>query len=393
MRIAVFSDNFYPELSGISDSIIETGKELARRGHSVGFFVPRYVPANFELSRLPVAEPDLGERIEIIRFGSISFPTPNQQGRLVFPGPWHWPRIRAFRPDVVHSHLFGGVGLDALWASRIFRVPMIGTNHTVISEFLHYSPVKAGWVLRAIPRYVNWYYGKCRLTTAPSEFLLKEMRAAGFRGRTEVVPNPMNVKFWSPKPEARAKIRAKFGLSGYALVYAGRFAPEKKIEVLLEASAVARKKAPDLTLALAGHGSSESALKTLAAKLNLGKNVRFLGTLSKNELLDLYRASDACVMASTSEVQSMTALQAMACGLPVVGVNAKGLAEHITPKNGFLVEPDDFEAMAEKILLLRSRPALRAKLGAGGRKTAENFSTPAVADRWEKIYESVRPKV
>jgi glycosyltransferase involved in cell wall biosynthesis len=79
-------------------------------------------------------------------------------------------------------------------------------------------------------------------------------------------------------------------------------------------------------------------------------------------------------------------MQAMASGLPIVGVRARGLPEYINDKNGFIVEPDNAAAMAEKIaLLLKDRVAAKI-LGAGARTYAEQFSETAIAERWERIY-------
>ena len=143
MRIAFFSDNFYPETSGISDSIIVLGKELARRGHVITFYAARYGPKEFALAGVPQEEPALGENIHIVRFASFRYPTGTGQGRLVIPLGVRSLRIARFRPDILHTQLFFGVGLEALFASRILRVPIIGTNHTVLKEYLKYAPIQA----------------------------------------------------------------------------------------------------------------------------------------------------------------------------------------------------------------------------------------------------------
>lgn len=71
MRIAIFSDNFYPELSGISDSIIALSKELAKRGHFIDFYVPYYPKADYKLANVAEHEIDLGKNIKVHRFNSF----------------------------------------------------------------------------------------------------------------------------------------------------------------------------------------------------------------------------------------------------------------------------------------------------------------------------------
>jgi glycosyltransferase involved in cell wall biosynthesis len=118
MRIAIFSDNFYPELSGISDSIIALSKQLARRGHFVDFYVPKYTKENFAAAKLPPTEIDLGKNIKVHRFNSFPYETGTGQGRFVIPDGFRSITIFRSHPDVIHTQLFFGVGLEAIFAAR-----------------------------------------------------------------------------------------------------------------------------------------------------------------------------------------------------------------------------------------------------------------------------------
>ncbi|MEN9560861.1 MAG: hypothetical protein RIQ56_134, partial [Candidatus Parcubacteria bacterium] len=171
MRIAVFSDNFYPELSGIADSIMRSGIELARRGHSVAFYAPRYSAKNYQMVNRSHEEPR-EKRIEIRRFASFPYPTPTGQGRLVIPSGFRSIAIRRFHPDVAHVHLPFGVGLEGLLATRLLRIPLIGTNHTPMSEFVRYSPFRGKQITAAILKYTVWFYNHCHYASAPSNPVL-----------------------------------------------------------------------------------------------------------------------------------------------------------------------------------------------------------------------------
>ncbi len=390
MRIAIFSDNFYPESSGISDTIISSAKELAKRGHLINFYAPTYSSKNYRLVGLEPKEVNLGENIKIVRFLSSSYPAPDQQGRMVIPCGLRTLTIKKFDPDIMHTQLFFGVGIEALIASRLLKKPLIGTNHTVIKEFLGCSPIQSPWFLKIIPKYINWYYERCNLTTSPSVFLLKDMEEAGFRGKSMVVPNSVDIKFFKLyAKKSNADVKKKFDFNYPTIAYAGRFAKEKKLDVLIKAFAIVRRTIPSATLALAGHGEAMESLQKLIHKLGLENNVKFVGTLSKPKLASFYHASEICATASTSEVQSITMLEAMASGLPVVGVNARGLAEHINARNGLLAKPGDAGGLAKNILLLLKKPSLRRKLGMGAVKFAGNFSAPKIARQWERVYEKV----
>jgi glycosyltransferase involved in cell wall biosynthesis len=394
MRIAIFSDNFYPELSGISDSVIALSKELAKRGHFIDFYVPSYPKADYERANLPEREINLGDHVKVIRFFSFPYRTGTGQGRFVIPNGFRAATVFRFHPDIIHTQLFFGVGLEAIFAARVLHKPVIGTNHTALKEFLKYSPFHQTWFNNDLLKYVNWYYERCELVTAPSRSVFDEMVALGFKNvKSRVISNPIDTKTFHPlaasAPDRAAykiSLKKKLGFSKHTIFSAGRLSEDKNPDVLIKALAVVKKKIPDTMLAFAGRGSAQDSLKKLADQLGVASSVKFLGFVSQATLVEAYNAADVFGIASTSDTQSLVMMQAMACGVPVVGVRARALPEYINPKNGFIVEPGDENAMAEKLAFLLRNPATAAKLGEGGRAYASTFSEPAIAADWEKIY-------
>lgn len=390
MKIAFFSDNFYPELSGISDAIILLATELAHRGHEIEFFVPKYSSKNFTLSNVPNKEPDLGPHIKINRLFSFPYPGPTKQARMVLPLLLGRKRFQEFNPDIVHTQLFFGVGLEALMLGKIFHKPVIGTNHTPITEFLKYAPMPVRSFAKASLKYVNWYYGKCEYVTAPSQSILQEMKSFGFEKNCEALSNPISLNGLTVSSTSKKEMKSKFHLSAHTLLYTGRIAPEKNIDVLLKMVHEVKKNIPDVSLAITGHGNIRPSLEALAKKLGIEKNVQFFGTVEKRVLQELYQAADVFVVASTAETQCLSLMNAFAFGVPAVGVRARALAEYITPEVGFVVEPGDSVAMAEKVFLLLHDEPLRNKQGEAGKHFVERFSPGSIASRWEEIYTTVR---
>ncbi|MGC9610799.1 MAG: hypothetical protein ABSE68_01075 [Minisyncoccia bacterium] len=96
MKIAIFSDNFYPELSGVSDSIIASATELGKFGHHIVIFAPKYSERDFKMSNLPFREPDLGGNVLVRRFYSIPFRGAGSTGqsRIVIPTGLRWLFIK-----------------------------------------------------------------------------------------------------------------------------------------------------------------------------------------------------------------------------------------------------------------------------------------------------------
>jgi len=390
MRIAIFSDNFYPELSGISDSIATTARELGRRGHTINFFVPKYRARHFKIANFPVEEINLGENVNVQRLRSLPFPGPNKQSRAVTPFGVNTLRVKKFNPDIIHTHLFFGAGWRALVAAKILKVPLVGTSHTPISEFVRYSPIKTEWLKRWSERYVSWYYNRCDFVSAPSGAILKEMKRYGFKRPSQVISNPIDSSSFTPVSErTREKLRKHFGLSGRTILYTGRLAPEKNIDVVMRAFALAKKSFPDLNFAITGHGSARESLEALAFELDLGKNVKFLGTLHKKEFVKIYQAADIFAIASTAETQCIAMMQALAVGVPVIGVDWLGLGEYVKKANGMLVEVGDYQAMAKKMkLLLEDNKKYRTQ-AALGLAAVQNYSIDKIADQWKKTYSKI----
>lgn len=398
MKIAIYSDNFYPEMSGISDSIIALAKELSRRGHQVNFYVPRYSKKNFRISKLKPEELDLGKNIEIFRLPSIPYPpSPTKQGRFVLPVLSSYRHLKKFDPDVIYTQDFFSAGLEALAVARILKKPFLGTNHTPISEFLKYAPVHWKWIEKLILKYVSWYYNKCLWISAPSQPILDEMKKFGLKRKNRAISNPIYVSEYKPvSDQAREELKKKFGFLENMILYTGRLADEKNIDVIIQAIYLVKKKFPKITFAVTGHGNAETRLKKLAKELGLEKDVLFLGYVETSVFVKIYQASDIFAVMSTAETQCISMMQAMATGIPVIGANSWGLPDYINSENGYLIEPGDVNTLAEKIIYLLENPDERKRLGQGGLKFVQKFGIKNITDKWEEIFKQFsnnhRPK-
>jgi glycosyltransferase involved in cell wall biosynthesis len=238
--------------------------------------------------------------------------------------------------------------------------------------------------------YVRWFYSRCDYVTAPSRSVFAELGAARLRRPHLVVSNPIDTDLFKPvRDDERAALRARFGLSCATITYAGRLGPEKNIEVLLRAVAALRDHGIAAELAIAGHGSHEPILRTLARELRIDRQTKFYGTLAQDELARLLRISDTFAIMSTSETQSMVLLQAMASGVPVVAANTRALPEFVTQANGVLVDPHDVTRLTHALADLLASPEHRRNLGAAGRRFAERYRVETITDEWEALYRSV----
>lgn len=391
MRIAIFSDNFYPEISGISDSIILLGKELTRRGHAVMFVAPHHSKKDYAMVK---GQSGQSSEENIIRLPSVHYPgLSTGQARIALPVGTSLFRMRKFRPDVIHSQTPFGTGLEALLVSRLLGVPMVGTNHTPVTEFMPFLFKSSKTAMGLSARYFSWYYNWCLFVSAPCNALLVDMAKQGFRRdaiANKAISNPIDLDAFQSnawKKESRETLKKRFGFSPHTVFYSGRLAEEKRCDVVIRAIAIAVKDIPDINFVMTGHGRAQKSLQELADSLGIEKNVKFVGFIDQNVLPLMYRASDIFAIMSTAETQSLSLMQAMAAGLPGIGARAWGLPEYIDDgTDGYILEPGDYKSLAKILVDLFRTPAHMCELGAQGMEAVKKYSPPLIAETWEKVY-------
>ncbi len=385
MKIAIFVDSFYPCLGGMEDATAILARTLGEHGHEVIVFAPRFSPRDFRRRGLATSELDLGERVTVKRLPSLPF-WGKIPGRMVIPLGVGYRQLKKEAFDIIHTQSIFGAGLEALWAASWLKIALVGTNHSICSEFAIYSPIAKSFVARVAAGYEAWFYNHCQLVSTASQAVFSALSQEGFNRQHQIVSNIVDLENFQPA--------SCFPLNSFTIAYAGRFAIEKRGEIILRALALIKEKVPQVSLVLAGAGPEEKSWKEMIKSLNLEENVKFVGNLTKPQLAQLFQTIKAFVIASAIENQSMVTLQAMACGLPVVGVNGRGMPELVKDSvNGFIVPIDDYQVMAECLVKLLNDPILARDLGRVGRQKVELFSKQNIAKAWQAVYEQALTKI
>ncbi len=380
MRIALFSDHFRPELGGIQDSVECLARGLAARGHEVDLYVPQYSRREYERAGVPEGEPDLGPRIEIHRIASLPYRGPNLQSRLVLPSPVSISLMKRRRPDIIHSHTVFGLGLQALAAAKFWEVPLIATHHMAQKVFATYVSAN---MLRGFVRYLRWYFNQCDFVSAPAKHVFDELGAIS--APHEVIWNAIDLDLFAPANAIDDEARRP------TMIYAGKLVVEKRVDLLIRSLADIRRTVPDVTLVIAGHGDQQPTLQLQARRLGVADNVQFVGTLNKSDLAAKFRKSDIFVSMSNSEVQSISQMQAMACGLPVVCASPKEPPQAMqSPEFGVVpIEPEAEDRFSASVTHLLSHPDERRDLASRAVETIASCSISAIAKSWEDRYADV----
>ena len=188
-----------------------------------------------------------------------------------------------------------------------------------------------------------------------------------------MLPNPT-----PPLPELPPRVHRERPL----LVFAGRMTAPKALGVALDAVA----EVPEVDFELAGDGDQRAALEARARELGLDGRIRFLGPLSRDEVLALFRRADAALLSSAWENFPHTLVEALAVGTPAIATSVGGVPEIVTHgENGLLVPPGEPGALAAAIRRFLADGALRERLTAGAAPSAERFSAERIYGRLEEI--------
>jgi glycosyltransferase involved in cell wall biosynthesis len=368
VRILIVSGIWPPDVGGPASHAPELAEFLRARGHDVAVITAA--------DRAPAAE------AYPVRFVSRRLPVGvrHVQGALLIAAG-------ARRADVVYST--GMVGRSAT-GTTIARRPLVvkltgdpaferALRRGVTSEPLDRFQQERGRRIAFLRGLRDLSLRRAARIVCPSAVLREFAAAWGIpRERIEVLPNPV------PEPPAgdREELRRRHGLEGATLVFAGRFVPQKSLEVALEAL----RRNEGVALVLAGDGPERARIEAAAARLGLDGRARFLGAQPRRVVFELLRAADAALLSSSWENFPHVVVEALAVGTPVLATDAGGVAEILEDgRNGLLVPPHDPEALAGAIRRYFADGELRARLREGAVASAGDYAPERIYERLETI--------
>jgi D-inositol-3-phosphate glycosyltransferase len=214
--------------------------------------------------------------------------------------------------------------------------------------------------------------------------------------RVAVVPAGVDLAMFQPIDRADARRQIGYG-SGRLLLFVGRLERLKGVEIAIRALALLRDRLhDDVRLLILGEDSQEGEesekerLKAIATELHVRDRVDFVGSVAHHELPYFYAAADVCVMPSYSESFGLVALEAQACGCPVVASGVSGLRSVVRDEvSGYLIDDHDPAMYAERIGRLLADRELAQQMGRRGRLLAQRFSWARTADRLEALFDQV----
>lgn len=383
MRIMMLSHGYPPTISGVTLVVQKVAREMVRRGHEV-----TVVTASDRLS----AYRDEDQGVALWRVRSALNPFWSE-GPLPLLG---YDRLKGIvaevQPDVINTHD------GALLSWQLYRlehekshVPEILTCH-YLPHFVTYY-VHAGDIVEKMIENITWEV-TIRMINGfdqvifPTQIQRQAFIDEGLEKPSTVISNGLDIAVYSPDDRgADGEIEARYGLpNGRRILFVGRLARDKKIDVLIRAMSHVPS-GLDGHLLLVGRGDDRRRLEELTRGLGLGDRVHFLGFVPEEDLPTIYRRTDLFAIASDVEVQSIPTLQAAATGLAIVAVDAAALPELVEQGvNGLLVPPNDPAAFGAAIDRVLSDPGRMTAFGRASLAIARRHSDENTFDRYEALY-------
>ncbi|HXI33835.1 MAG TPA: N-acetyl-alpha-D-glucosaminyl L-malate synthase BshA [Gemmatimonadales bacterium] len=371
MRIGI---TCYPTYGGSGAVATELGLELARRGHDIHFIS---YASPFRLR-------GLAERVTFHEVVTASYPLFEQSPyALALAVKQHEVALRE-QLDLMHVHYAIPHATTAWLAKQMLAddrdlkvlTTLHGTDITLVGQDPSYHSITKFSIERS------------DAVTAVSAYLRDETyRAFGcVNCDVRVIPNFISLDEYHPATDDRCR-RALAPAGNKVLVHISNFRPVKRVLDVVRIFAGVRKAMP-ATLVMAGDGPDRDAAEAEVDRLKLTRDVRFLGRVE--DVADVLRGADLFLLPTQSESFGLAALEAMACGVPVIASRAGGIPEVVVDgETGVLAEPGAVDVMVEAALGILKDPKRLERMRTAAVARAGDFTTEKVVPQYEALYREV----
>ena len=359
----------YPTYGGSGVIATELGKALAARGHQI-HFISYAQPMRLDeyLDNVSYHE------VEMASYPLFEFPlyTPALASKIV-------EVARFEKLDLVHAHYAIPHAISAYLAREILR-----TNLKVITT-LHGTDITLVGLEPSFLPVMKFSIEQSDGVTAVSRFL-REKTTTNYNIDKDIRVIPNFVDTGKYRRVDNPEVRAKFAPpEERVLIHVSNFRLVKRVQDVIRIFGEVRKKVPSRLL-LVGDGPERSACEILTREMNLQQHVRFLG--KQLELVPILSSADLMLMPSQSESFGLSALEAMACDVPVISSSVGGLPElQVHGETGYIAEIGDIDRMAKYAVDLLTNDVKRGQFGRAGRTRAvENFDVRRIVSMYEEYY-------
>lgn len=323
MNIGIFTDTYFPQLSGVATSIQTLKVALEKQGHNVFIFT-----TTDPHIKKGTIEPN------VFRFSSIPFVSFTDR-RIAFRGLFEATKVaKEVKLDIVHTQTEFALGTIGKYVAHQLKIPAIHTYHTMYEDYLHY--VLNGHLLRPyhVKQFTKGYLKNMDGVIAPSKRVEELLTRYGIKIPIRVIPTGVDIE--SMNGDDRRDLREELGIDKDApvILTLSRVAAEKKIDHIISVLPEIIDEFPNIKLVIAGDGPDLKVLQDQVERLTLEDYVIFTGDVDHEDVGNYYRMADLFVSASDTETQGLTYIEALAAGTRCV-VYDTDYTEHVFDSDAF----------------------------------------------------------
>jgi len=383
MRIGMMADIYQPHISGITNYISLNKVFLEKRGHEVYVFTSSdmdYTDTEPNIIRSPGLP-----LLDTGYYFSLSY-TPQAKKLLN-------------TMQVVHVHHPFLSGSLALRYCRPRGIPIIFTNHTRYDLYSQaYLPPMADIIgAAAVQAYLPSFCRACDMVISPSVGMRDVLVGFGVDTPIEIAPNGVDLRPFQNLSNSIDRQELGFSAEDVVLIYVGRLGPEKNLQFLLRSFAGVVQAYDHARLLLIGDGPERETLQELVTHTNICDCVKFTGMVPYEKIPAYLQIADAFVTASVSEVHPLTVVEAMAAGLPVLGISSPGISDTIQDgESGYIVAHEDMASFTAKMVRLVREDDYRRQMGETARQAAAEYdierTTVMMEERYRKMVNLVKSR-
>lgn len=390
MKVALFTETYLPYINGVVTHVKVLKEGLEKLGHEV-----LVVTADTNAKRHYIRDGILHCPAKSFkRFYDYGLATPVSSTRLKL--------IKRFDPDIIHIHNEFGIGFSGAMIAKRLKVPLVYTLHTMYDDYLYYIAPRPfiPFVKKTSRKYARFLANNASALTGPSKKVEEYFRSCGIDKDVNVIPNPVELDIFQPHNIDESKkeaFRHKYQIEDDTMLvcFCGRLGREKSVDVLLRYWAKKVQREDNMKLFIIGGGPSEQELRELSKDLGIEDMVVFTGKVEHDELPPYYAACDLYITASLSDTNSISMLEAMATGLPVLHrydpLNEGQVRNGV---NGYIYH--DADEMYNYLLLFRDqspeekerfRQSVRESVDQAGCENLANYLITVYSKAYQRAYD------
>ncbi len=379
MKIALFSDTYFPIVNGISVSVSLLASELRKKGHDVTIFTHDH----------DLAHPEKG----VIRFKGFRPPKRSlQEFRIGRVTKQKIKKVMEEHFDIIHCHTELTIGRLGKKVAEISKTPFVYTYHTMYEDYVHYiSKYFKNLTRKFVIFYSVRFANASAYLIAPTDKVASKFRGYGYQGDLEVIPTGIDLEQFKQSSLDKTKlqeIKEAFAKPFPHGLFVGRVSHEKNIEALLKTIKDCKEEKHPWHLTVIGDGPARASLEAYVKTHQLEDNVFFAGMIKPSEIAYYYQIADFFVSFSTTETQGLTYIEAMAADLPVIAQSDQHLKAWIKEgESGFLIDSvESFKVLLKRII---EEPTLLTDLKPSEMELLQPLSALTYATSIEALYQKV----